>query len=314
MPVWRGAARALAAQPPAGLGGARSACQPGRWATPRSGISTSAPVDPCSRTCRGSTPRSPTARSSSDRRSSRRCASGTRAWRAPARRQPHRTGRRPCQRPPPRRPRVPRRRRRASTPSPSMRCSTAATRRRRRPSASSATSRTGWRTAHPDAAIATVGGRYFAMDRDRRWDRDERGYDAIVHGEGAHRPPPRSTRSRPPTPAARPTSSSHRRSSARVSRSATATRSSTPTSARTEPASWPTPSPTARPSRASTGPHRPADPRRTDLLVVTMTEYEDGLPVEVAFPPETARSLAQAVERGRLAPGRTSPRPRSTPT
>ncbi|MCI0347778.1 MAG: 2,3-bisphosphoglycerate-independent phosphoglycerate mutase, partial [Chloroflexi bacterium] len=33
---------------------------------------------------------------------------------------------------------------------------------------------------HPDARIATVGGRYFAMDRDRRWDRTERGYDAIV--------------------------------------------------------------------------------------------------------------------------------------
>ena len=29
-----------------------------------------------------------------------------------------------------------------------------------------------------------VGGRYFAMDRDHRWDRVERGYDAIVHGVG----------------------------------------------------------------------------------------------------------------------------------
>ena len=36
-------------------------------------------------------------------------------------------------------------------------------------------------------------------------------------------------------------------------------------------------------------------PAPDDLLVVTMTEYEDGLPVQVAFPPETARSLAQAV-------------------
>src|SRR5439155_2656940 len=39
---------------------------------------------------------------------------------------------------------------------------------------------------HPDARIASVGGRYFAMDRDRRWDRTELGYDAIVHGEGEH--------------------------------------------------------------------------------------------------------------------------------
>jgi 2,3-bisphosphoglycerate-independent phosphoglycerate mutase len=33
--------------------------------------------------------------------------------------------------------------------------------------------------------IATVVGRYYAMDRDRRWDRVKRAYDAIVHGEGA---------------------------------------------------------------------------------------------------------------------------------
>jgi 2,3-bisphosphoglycerate-independent phosphoglycerate mutase len=32
--------------------------------------------------------------------------------------------------------------------------------------------------------IATVSGRYYAMDRDSRWDRTKRGYDALVHGEG----------------------------------------------------------------------------------------------------------------------------------
>jgi 2,3-bisphosphoglycerate-independent phosphoglycerate mutase len=32
--------------------------------------------------------------------------------------------------------------------------------------------------------VATVAGRYYAMDRDRRWDRVERAYAAIVHGEG----------------------------------------------------------------------------------------------------------------------------------
>jgi 2,3-bisphosphoglycerate-independent phosphoglycerate mutase len=35
-------------------------------------------------------------------------------------------------------------------------------------------------------------------------------------------------------------------------------------------------------------------PAPSDLLVVTMTQYEVGLPVLVAFPPEEARSLAQA--------------------
>lgn len=33
-------------------------------------------------------------------------------------------------------------------------------------------------------AVATVMGRYYAMDRDRRWDRTERAYKAMVYGEG----------------------------------------------------------------------------------------------------------------------------------
>jgi len=35
--------------------------------------------------------------------------------------------------------------------------------------------------------IATVTGRYYAMDRDNRWERVERAYRAIVHGEAPHR-------------------------------------------------------------------------------------------------------------------------------
>ena len=38
-----------------------------------------------------------------------------------------------------------------------------------------------------DAAIATVSGRYYAMDRDERWDRVERAWKAIVEGEAEHR-------------------------------------------------------------------------------------------------------------------------------
>jgi 2,3-bisphosphoglycerate-independent phosphoglycerate mutase len=37
----------------------------------------------------------------------------------------------------------------------------------------------------PQDRIATVVGRYYAMDRDRRWERTQRAFDAIVHGEGA---------------------------------------------------------------------------------------------------------------------------------
>ena len=34
--------------------------------------------------------------------------------------------------------------------------------------------------------IGTVIGRYFAMDRDRRWDRVQRAYDLLAHGRGEH--------------------------------------------------------------------------------------------------------------------------------
>ncbi|WDT94222.1 2,3-bisphosphoglycerate-independent phosphoglycerate mutase [Thermoleophilum album] len=36
--------------------------------------------------------------------------------------------------------------------------------------------------------VATISGRYYAMDRDRRWERTKKAYDAIVHGqaEGGH--------------------------------------------------------------------------------------------------------------------------------
>jgi 2,3-bisphosphoglycerate-independent phosphoglycerate mutase len=36
----------------------------------------------------------------------------------------------------------------------------------------------------PVERIATVAGRYYAMDRDRRWERTQRAFDAIVHGRG----------------------------------------------------------------------------------------------------------------------------------
>ncbi len=35
--------------------------------------------------------------------------------------------------------------------------------------------------------VGTVGGRYYGMDRDRRWERTKLAYDAIVHGAGLTR-------------------------------------------------------------------------------------------------------------------------------
>ncbi len=147
----------------------------------------------------------------------------------------------------------------------------------------------------PTASIASVGGRYFAMDRDRRWDRTERGYDAIVHAESAFHAP-----------------------SATVAVESAYARGETdefvaPTvidgAARPMMDGDPVVHMNFRADRARQLTHALADgpsfdgfDRRapsgraapTDLLVVTLTRYEDDLPVLVAFPPETARSLAQA--------------------
>jgi 2,3-bisphosphoglycerate-independent phosphoglycerate mutase len=147
--------------------------------------------------------------------------------------------------------------------------------------------------AHPDARIATVGGRYYAMDRDNRWDRVERGYDGIVHGVGE--------------------------------RAETATAAIQAAYARGEDDEFVAPTIIAgvdgavrsgdpvihcnfRADRARQLVHALADPvfdgfdraapdgrpAPEGLMVVTMTEYEAGLPVLVAFPPEASRSLAQA--------------------
>ena len=147
--------------------------------------------------------------------------------------------------------------------------------------------------AHPRAVIASIGGRYFAMDRDHRWERVERGYDAIVHAVGE--------------------------------RATTATGAIEAAYARGEDDEFVSPTVIVghesvlgdhdpiihanfRADRARQLTHALADPvfdgfdRRspagraapTDLLVVTMTAYEADLPCEVAFPPEEAHSLAEA--------------------
>jgi len=150
--------------------------------------------------------------------------------------------------------------------------------------------------AHPGAAVATVGGRYFAMDRDGRWERVEAGYDAIVHAEAAH----------------------HAGSAADAIQAAYARGETDEFVSPTVIDGLATPLPPGHPivfanfraDRARQLTHALADgpdfrgfertsptgrPGPDGLFVVTMTEYESGLPALVAFPPETARSLAQAL-------------------
>ena len=146
---------------------------------------------------------------------------------------------------------------------------------------------------HPDARIASVGGRYWAMDRDTRWERTERGYDAIVHGEGRHAPSAvaaiEEAYARGETDEfVDPTvidgvDGRVRDGDPVVHANFRADRARQLTRALALPGfdGFDRTSPSGRPPPAG-------------LFVVTMTAYEDGLPVEVAFPPEASRSLAQA--------------------
>jgi 2,3-bisphosphoglycerate-independent phosphoglycerate mutase len=43
-----------------------------------------------------------------------------------------------------------------------------------------------WMAGAACGRVGSVVGRYFAMDRDRRWDRTQRAYDLLVHGHGEH--------------------------------------------------------------------------------------------------------------------------------
>lgn len=146
---------------------------------------------------------------------------------------------------------------------------------------------------HPDARVASVGGRYFAMDRDQRWERVERGYDAIVHAEADHDAPT----------AVDAVVAAHARGETDEFVVPTTVAGGAPlidgaaivhANFRADRARQLTHALADGPAFTAfdrTSPSGRAAP--TGLLVVTMTEYEEGLPVAVAFPPETARSLAQ---------------------
>jgi 2,3-bisphosphoglycerate-independent phosphoglycerate mutase len=132
------------------------------------------------------------------------------------------------------------------------------------------------------------------MDRDKRWERTETGYDAIVHGVGEHAPTGVAAVERGYSRGendefVRPTvvdgiDGRLRDGEAVIHLNFRADRARQLTHALSEATfgDFDRAGPDGRPA--------PLDPH-----VVTMTEYEAGLPVVVAFSPEEARSLAQAV-------------------
>ena len=150
----------------------------------------------------------------------------------------------------------------------------------------------GWCEQAGAGRIGSVVGRYFAMDRDNRWDRTQRAYDLLVHGRGEH----------------------HADSGAEAVRAA---------HERDETDEFITPTTVADEARIRSGDSVIAFNFRPDRMrqitralaepgfdevdrggaepvarYTTLTEYEEGWPYPVAFPPERPRvTLAQVVAR-----------------
>ncbi|HEX2221308.1 MAG TPA: 2,3-bisphosphoglycerate-independent phosphoglycerate mutase [Candidatus Limnocylindria bacterium] len=142
------------------------------------------------------------------------------------------------------------------------------------------------------ATIATVTGRYFAMDRDRRWERTRRAWDAIVHGIGLRTSSPvaavcdayargQSDEFIEPTIVAGGATVADGDAVVHLNFRADRARQLTRALALSE----------------FTDFDRGRTPR--DLSVSTLTEYQapDELPVPVAFPPPTVDSLAHYLSR-----------------
>jgi 2,3-bisphosphoglycerate-independent phosphoglycerate mutase len=143
--------------------------------------------------------------------------------------------------------------------------------------------------AHPGARIATIGGRYYGMDRDKRWERVATFYRAMIHGDGVY--------------------------------AETAAAGLAAGYARDENDEFVLPTVVGAPSPVENGDvvihcnfradrareliHTLVDgdafagfdrgTRPSDLHVVTLSEYEEGLPVSVAFPPVVVTSLAEMI-------------------
>jgi 2,3-bisphosphoglycerate-independent phosphoglycerate mutase len=146
--------------------------------------------------------------------------------------------------------------------------------------------------AHPGARFATISGRYYGMDRDRRWERIAAFYEAMVHGRGFGAAPAADARTAlraayerdENDEFAKPTciegvDGRVRSGDLVVHFNFRADRARQLVHALTDEAF----------DAFDRGPEAPR-PR-----VVTLTEYEEGLPVEVAFPPVVATSLAEVV-------------------
>jgi 2,3-bisphosphoglycerate-independent phosphoglycerate mutase len=146
--------------------------------------------------------------------------------------------------------------------------------------------------AHPVARFAMIGGRYYGMDRDNRWERTQAWYQAMVHGHGYQTEPAADASSALAAAYARGENDEFvkptliRGVDGRVRDGDLVIHFN------------------FRADRARQLTHALVDTdftafdRGTDAPhpdVVTLTEYEGGLPVAVAYPPMVVASLAEVV-------------------
>jgi 2,3-bisphosphoglycerate-independent phosphoglycerate mutase len=146
--------------------------------------------------------------------------------------------------------------------------------------------------AHPGARIAVIGGRYYGMDRDQRWDRVARWWEAMVHArgdaaitvaDGLSAAYARGENDEFVAPTVIDDGAVVRDGDVVFHCNFRADRARELTHALVD-------------GEAFAGFDRGVRPH--DLHVVTMTEYEEGLPVSaVAFPPEVVTSLAELVSK-----------------
>ncbi|TMK41381.1 MAG: 2,3-bisphosphoglycerate-independent phosphoglycerate mutase [Actinobacteria bacterium] len=137
--------------------------------------------------------------------------------------------------------------------------------------------------------VASVVGRYWAMDRDRRWDRIQRAYDLLVHGRADHRAPG----------AADALRAAYERGETDEFVSPTAVGEEGTIRAHDSVIAF-----NFRPDRMREITRALAEPGFEEIdrggaqpvrRYATLTEYEEGWPYPVAFPPERPRATISGV-------------------
>ena len=146
--------------------------------------------------------------------------------------------------------------------------------------------------AHPTARFAMIGGRYYGMDRDQRWERTKAWYDAMVYGSGYETEPAGSASAALAAAYARGENDEFVKPTLIEGVDGTVRDNDVVIHFN------------FRADRARQLTHALVDKEFDHFdrgyvppfpTLVTLTEYESGLPVAVAYPPQVVTSLAEVV-------------------